>query len=88
MPKKQSGRNSRRINEKISEHANKDKKSHMPRHTVQSGHSSISWNKFKILGKGFNNNWVKRKISEALLVKQYQSTLNTQENLIALELFN
>ena len=30
-----------RTNEKISEHADKDKKSHMPRHTLQSGHSSI-----------------------------------------------
>ena len=77
-----------RTNEKISEHADKDKKSHMPRHTLQSGHSSILWNRFKILGKGFDNNWVKRKISEALLLKQYQSTVNTQENSIVLELFN
>ena len=54
----------------------------------QSGDPSVSLNEFKIFGKGFNNNRVKSKISEALLIKQYRSTLNTQENSISLELFN
>ena len=82
------GVTARRINERVLEHAGKDKKSNMLRHTLQSGHPSVSLNEFKTLGKGFNNNRVKRKISEALLIKQYQPTLNTQENSISLELFN
>ena len=57
------------IKERVLRHAGKDKKSHMLRHTLQSGHHSVSLNEFKILGKGFNNNKVKRKISEVLLIK-------------------
>ena len=60
----------------------------MLRHTLKSGHSSVLLNGFKIFRKGFNNNRVKRKISDALLIKQYRPTLNTQENSISLELYN
>ena len=82
------GETAGRINKKVLECAGKDKKSHMLRqHTLQSGHASLSLNKFKILGKGFDNNRVKRKIPEALLIKQYRPTVNTQENSISLELF-
>ena len=49
---------------------------------------SVSLNEFKILRKGFDNNRMKRKISEALLIKHYRPTVNTQENSISLELFN
>ena len=65
------GKTARSINERVLEHAGKDKKSHMVQHNLQSGHPSVSLNEFEILGKGFNNNRMKRKISEALLVKQY-----------------
>ena len=81
------GERARRINESILEHAGKNKKSHMLQHTLQSGHTSVSLNEFKILRKDFNKR-VKRNISEALLIKQYWPTLNTQENSISLELFN
>ena len=59
----------------------------MLQHTLQPGHSSVSFNEFKILGKDFNKNRVNRKISEALLIKQYWPTLNMQENSISLDLF-
>ena len=58
----------------------------MFRHTLQFIHASLSLNEYKVLGKGFNDNRVKRKISEALLIKQYRTTLKTQENSIALSL--
>ena len=57
------GETARRINGRVLKHAGKDKKSHMLRHTLQSGHPSVLLNEFKILGKGFDNNRVKRKIS-------------------------
>ena len=82
------GETARRIKERVLEHAGKDKKSHMLRHILQSGHPSVSLNEFKIFGKGFNNNSVKRKISEVLLIKQYWPFLNIQENSILLEFFN
>ena len=82
------GETARRVNERLLEHAGKDKKSNMLPHTLQSGHPSVLLNEFKILGKDFNDNRVKRKISETLLIKQYRPILNTQENSISLELFN
>ena len=82
------GETARRVNKRVLEHAGKDRKSHMLRHTLQSGHPSVLLNEFKMFRKGFNNNRVTRKISEALLIKQYQLTLNTQENSISLELYN
>ena len=72
------GETARKINERVIEHAGKDKKSHTLWYTLQSGHPSVSLNEFKILGKGFSNTRVKRKISEVLLIKQYRPTLNTQ----------
>ena len=82
------GETARSINERVLEHAGKYKKSHMLQNTLQSGHPSVPLNEFKILEKGFNNNRMKRRISEALLIKQYRPTLNTQKNSISLELFN
>ena len=57
-------------------------------HTLQSGRASLWLNKVKIHGNGLNNNRMKRKISDALLVNQYRTTQNIQGNSIALELFN
>ena len=54
------------INERVLEHAGKDKKSHMLQHNLQPGHPLVSLNEFKILQKGFNNTRVKSKISETL----------------------
>ena len=65
------GKITRRIKERVLELAGKDKKSHLLRDTLQSGHPAVSLNDFKVLGKGFNNNRVKRKISLALSIKQY-----------------
>ena len=50
------GKTARRLNERIMEHAGKDDKLHMPKHTLQSGHPSVSPNDFRILQKGYNNN--------------------------------
>ena len=60
----------------------------MLRHILQSGHPSVTLIDFKILGKGFKSNRVKKKILVAISVKQYWSILNTQENAIYLELFS
>ena len=80
------GEKARRLNERIMEHAGKDNKSHMLKYTLQSGYPSP--NDFRILQKGYNNNKVKRKISEALLIRKYRPSLNKHENLLPLLLFN
>ena len=51
----------RRLNERKMEHAGKDKKSHMLKHTLQSGHPSVSPNKLRIFWKP-DNNKVKTKV--------------------------
>ena len=38
--------------------------------------------------RGFKNQKMKRKISEALLIKKYRPSLNKQENSVSLMLFN
>ena len=42
----------------------------------------------KMLGKGYRNNAMKRKISEALYCRELKPALNVQEKSINLELFN
>ena len=68
MLKKLSWRNSKEANERVLEYADKNKKSNMLRHTLQSSNPSVQLNEIKIIGKGFNNNRVKSKISEALSI--------------------
>ena len=51
----------RRLNERKMEHAGKDKKSYMLKHTLQSGHPSVSPNKLRIFWKP-DNNKVKTKV--------------------------
>ena len=55
---------------------------------LQLGHPSVSPNDFRIPQKGYNNSKVKRKISEALVIRKHRPLLNIHENLVPLELFN
>ena len=77
-----------RPNEGVMKHADEDKKSHMLKHTLQSCNPSVSTNDFKILQKGYNNNNVRRKISEALLIRKHWPSLNIHKNSIPLGLFD
>ena len=45
-------------------------------------------NNYKIVEKGYNNNVRKRKIAEALLIKEMKPTLSKQDNSVELKLFN
>ena len=51
----------RRLNVRIKEHAGKDNKLHMLKHTFQSGHPSVFPNDFRIPEKGYNNHKVKKR---------------------------
>ena len=76
------GEAARRLHERIMEHAGKDNKSHMLKHTFQSGHPSVSPNNFRVLQKRYNNSKMKTKISETLLIRKHQPSLNIRENSI------
>ena len=60
----------------------------MLKHTFQSGHPFVSPNNFRILRKEYNNNKVKRKKSEALLIRKHQPSLNIRENSVPLDFLN
>ena len=82
------GESGRRISEIIKDHNGRDLKSHILRHSVESGHANVSYEDFKIIAKNFNNNHWKRKIAESLLIKEKPPTLNTHHKSVPLKLFN
>ena len=82
------GETGRRISERIIDHAGRDSNSYVYKHCIETGHRSPDISDFKIIGINFCKNVFKRKIAEALLIKQLKPTLNKQEKSIELKLFN
>ena len=54
------------------------------KHSIEESHTEVGLNDFRIIGRNYNNNKQKRKMSEALLIKQCRSILNIQEQSIPL----
>ena len=63
-------------------------KSHILRHSIESGHANVSYEDFKIIAKNFNSNSWEPKIVELLLIKEKRLTLNIQDKSVPLKLFN
>ena len=82
------GETARCLSEGVMDHAGRDTKSHIIRHCLNSNHGTVNIENFKILNMGYNNNTYKRRISEALFLKQYRLSLNVQDNSVPLQLFN
>ena len=82
------GEASRRVFGRIIDPNGRDRKSHLFRHSVEHNHKNVERQDFKILGKGYRNNAMKQKISEALYCREFKSTLKVQEKSIDLKLFN
>ena len=53
----------------------------------ESNHPCVALSDFKIIGSNFQNQKFKRKIAELLLIREKQSSLNTQEMSISLKRF-
>ena len=71
------GESGRRNSERIKDHNRRDFKSHILRHSIESGHASykdFSYKDFKIIATNFNNNHWKRKTAELLLIKEKRHT--------------
>ena len=51
-------------------------------------HKHVNLVNIKVTDSGYHNNRFKRKMSEALYIKQHKPTLNTQEQSIPLKLSN
>ena len=82
------GETGRRIIERSADHCGRDKQSHLLRHALNNNHKTVDLKDFKIIDSSYHNNRFKTKISEALYIKQYKPSLNTQEQSVQLKLFN
>ena len=82
------GETGRRISERILDHDGRDPNLHLFKHSVKSAHPVSDMNSYKIIEKGYRNNVRKRKVAEALLIKQMKPTLNKKDNSVELKLFN
>ena len=61
------GETNRHIVERIEDHNNRDKNSHLLKHAHEKGHTHMWENDFKILGNNYQSN-IKCKISESLYI--------------------
>ena len=64
------GESARRIIERVKYNGGRDTKSHLLKHSSEKEHVEVTQDDFKIVGTNFKNNRLKRKIIEALLLKQ------------------
>ena len=78
----------RRLHKWICDYNGKDSKSHMLKHSLENNHKQVSFEDFRILRNGYTNSKIKRKISEALFIKELRPSLNTQETSVPLLLYN
>ena len=77
----------RRIEERIMDHKRRDKNSHLLKHSLEKNHQHVWGNDFKVLGNNYRSNF-KRKVIEALFIKQLKQSLTVKEKLIQLQLYN
>ena len=75
------------MEERIIDHAGRDKNSHVIKYTLDKGHKEILMDNVTIISKNFNN-YHKRKVSEALFIKSKKPFPNAQDNSVLLKLFN
>ena len=82
------GELARRIIERVKYHGERDTKSHVLKHISEKEQVEVTKEDFKITGSHFKNNRLKRKIAEALLIKQEHPSLNVQDQSAKLKLLN
>ena len=82
------GESVRHLIEIVKDHSGRDTKSHVSKHSSEKEHVEVTQEDFKIISSHFKNNRLKRKIAEALLIKQERPTLNVQDQSVELKLLN
>ena len=80
------GETGRRYAKRIHDHLATDKKSHVYKHVANSGHI-IGDENFKIIGQNYGY-YKKRKIAEALHIREKKPDLNVKSESVKLKLFN
>ena len=67
-----------RIIERVSDHAGKDKESHLFKHAL-TNYRHVDLGNMKLIDSNFHNNKSKREISEAFYITQYQPSIKSEE---------
>ena len=80
------GETARRISVRAKEHA-KCKTSHVARHSGAMLHDSATVDNFNVIAHNFSSNTHRRRILEALIIKDLKPSLNVQECSVSLKLF-
>ena len=78
----------RRINEKIVDHTSRCTNSHLLIYSMESGYKPYEVIDYKIIGKGYRENNIKRKLPEALIIKELKPIPNKQEGTVSSKMFN
>ena len=65
------------IEERVLGHAGRDRNSHVYKHSLTTGNTDISMENVTLINKNFPN-YYKRKVSEAIFIKQKRPILNIQ----------
>ena len=81
------GETARRIEVREEDHRGKDKKSHIFQHTKATKHPCANKKNFVILAKNYENRR-KRRLAEAMFIRDLKPTLNKQKDSYKLVLFN
>ena len=81
------GEAGRRVVERVKDHGGRDHSSHMFKHSLEKSHQEVKIEDFTIIGRNFKNKR-KRKVAEALLIKELKPTLNVQEQSVVIKLLN
>ena len=76
------------IFDSVKDHSGRDFISHVLKHALENNHQHVSEKDFKIIGNGFRGNNKKRKVAEALLIREIKPTLNIQDQSVPLQLFS
>ena len=82
------GESGRRVIERVKDYHGRDNASHMLKHSIEKNHTEVTVNDFKVIGRNYRNNVRKRKVAEALLIKQFRPTLGVQEQSVSFKLLN
>ena len=82
------GETGRRLIERVHEHSGKDVNSRVFKHSIETDHPIVTIDDFRVLKTGYRQKKFRRKLSEALIIKQNKPALNKQEASIPLKLFN
>ena len=74
--------------ERVHQHSGKDDNSHVFKHSIETNHPTVTIDDFRVLKTGYRQKKFRKKLSEALFIKQNKPALTKQEASVPQKLFN